>query len=485
LEGIATSDYPKTPVLKCGITDALRNHIVEKSYMTSRVNWVVQSSGVDYLHLLLVAMQYLVNEYKIDARFMLSVHDEIRFLVKEEDYERAALALQISNFWTRAMFSYMLGIKDLPISIAFFSAVDIDHVLRKEVTMSCKTLSHNTEIKEGICLTIHDLLKKLNTLELDKNKTGNTDNYDNSNSIENRSIIPAEFSESYQRSDDNNKFLIIQSISGEEEVKAKILELYENEIVNLKNSKKSKSNNKKKHILNANVGDQKSDIDEADKSNDAKDNKPDKSNDTKDDKSNDAKDDKSKDDKLNDAKDDKSNDAKDNKPTSSHDTNDKKRKDEHETNNDQALSNINITHDPYLQSEQPDTKDDYLVLDQIPRKRLLKTLKKGKSTKNGIKTVKLDPVKKSTTKASKPVTKNEIKTEPVKKSATKTSKPVTKNEIKTVKPEPVKKSATKTSKPITKNATTAVKPVKKNATKTAKTVKKIAKPTTKKKDKKE
>jgi DNA polymerase gamma 1 len=82
--------------------------------MTSRVNWVVQSSGVDYLHLLIISMAYLIEKYSIQARFMLSVHDEVRYLVKEEDRYRAALALQISNLWTRAIFSYKLGINDLP-----------------------------------------------------------------------------------------------------------------------------------------------------------------------------------------------------------------------------------------------------------------------------------------------------------------------------------------------------------------------------------
>jgi DNA polymerase gamma 1 len=115
LEEIATDRDPRTPVLKCGITDALKENVVNKNYMTSRINWVVQSSGVDYLHLLLVSMQYLMTKYNINGRFMLSVHDEVRFLVKEEDRYRAALALQISNFWTRAMFSYMLGINNLPL----------------------------------------------------------------------------------------------------------------------------------------------------------------------------------------------------------------------------------------------------------------------------------------------------------------------------------------------------------------------------------
>lgn len=44
----------------------------------------------------------------------------------------------------RCMFAYKLGLRDLPQSVAFFSAVDIDRCLRKEVTMDCKTPSNPT-----------------------------------------------------------------------------------------------------------------------------------------------------------------------------------------------------------------------------------------------------------------------------------------------------------------------------------------------------
>lgn len=52
----------------------------------------------------------------------------------------------------RCMFAYKLGLQDLPQSVAFFSAVDIDQCLRKEVTMNCKTPSNPTgmEKKYGI-----------------------------------------------------------------------------------------------------------------------------------------------------------------------------------------------------------------------------------------------------------------------------------------------------------------------------------------------
>ncbi|KAI8322639.1 DNA polymerase gamma [Martensiomyces pterosporus] len=160
LEAIATSDDPRTPALGCGITDALRKKVAGDRFMTSRVNWVVQSSGVDYLHLLLVSMAYLSRCYSIDLRFVISVHDEVRYMVPEHDVYRAAMALQISNLWVRSLFSYRLGIEDLPQSVAFFSAVDIDHVLRKEVDMECVTPTNATPIPPGVSCGISEILEK-------------------------------------------------------------------------------------------------------------------------------------------------------------------------------------------------------------------------------------------------------------------------------------------------------------------------------------
>ena len=161
LEEFAERERPRTPVLGAGITEALMRRYMNKgAFMTSRINWAIQSSGVDYLHLLIVSMDYLIRRFNLDARLAITVHDEIRYLVKEEDKHRAAMALQVSNVWTRAMFSQQMGIHDLPQSCAFFSAVDIDHVLRKEVDMDCITPSHPNKIPHGESLTMTELLDK-------------------------------------------------------------------------------------------------------------------------------------------------------------------------------------------------------------------------------------------------------------------------------------------------------------------------------------
>lgn len=172
LEEFAEQERPRTPVLGAGITEALMSRYVSKGgFLTSRINWAIQSSGVDYLHLLVVAMDYLIRRFNINARLSITVHDEIRYLVKDEDKYRSAMALQVANLWTRCMFAQQVGIDDLPQSCAFFSAVDIDHVLRKEVDLDCVTPSHKTPIPSGESIDILQLLKKGNEARLDDTLT--------------------------------------------------------------------------------------------------------------------------------------------------------------------------------------------------------------------------------------------------------------------------------------------------------------------------
>jgi len=93
-----------------------------------------------------------------DARFAISIHDEVRYLAPEAKAMPVALALQISNLLTRAIFAQRVGISDLPQSVAFFSAVDVDTVLRKEVTMDCVTPSSPEPIPAGQQFGIQDIL---------------------------------------------------------------------------------------------------------------------------------------------------------------------------------------------------------------------------------------------------------------------------------------------------------------------------------------
>ncbi|KAJ2625664.1 DNA-directed DNA polymerase gamma mip1 [Coemansia sp. RSA 1358] len=58
----------RPPVLECAVIDALKKSIAGDQYVISRTNWMVQSSSVEYLHLLLVSMSYLPWHYNIDIQ---------------------------------------------------------------------------------------------------------------------------------------------------------------------------------------------------------------------------------------------------------------------------------------------------------------------------------------------------------------------------------------------------------------------------------
>ncbi|VDP89974.1 unnamed protein product [Echinostoma caproni] len=166
LERIARSAEPQTPVLGAHLTRALNPKLVKEDFLPSRINWVVQSSAVDYLHCMLVIMGWLIQHYQLPARLCISIHDEVRYICRRDTANRVALALQISNLFTRCLFVYQLGMRDLPESVAYFSSVEIDTCLRKNPNDDCVTPSNpdgiqkTYNIQPGESLTMQDILNR-------------------------------------------------------------------------------------------------------------------------------------------------------------------------------------------------------------------------------------------------------------------------------------------------------------------------------------
>lgn len=147
LEEIASDCEPKTPFLKGRLSRALEPQSdKDDRFIPTKINWVVQSGAVDFLHLMLVCMRWLLGP---QIRFCLSFHDEVRYLVPQEYRYQAALALHVTNLFTRAFCIHQLGMRDVPRSIAFFSSVEIDTVLRKEADHDCKTPSNPHGLLKG------------------------------------------------------------------------------------------------------------------------------------------------------------------------------------------------------------------------------------------------------------------------------------------------------------------------------------------------
>lgn len=100
LEEIAGSEAPITPFLGGRLSRALEpQEGTEERFLPTRINWVVQSGAVDFLHLMLVSMRWLMGNR---VRFCLSFHDEVRYLVEDRYAHRAALAMHATNLLTRA-----------------------------------------------------------------------------------------------------------------------------------------------------------------------------------------------------------------------------------------------------------------------------------------------------------------------------------------------------------------------------------------------
>merc|ERR1719445_2722203 len=165
LEAVAMSDKPTTPVLGAGISRALDSRLIGRNYLTSRINWVVQSSAVDYLHLMLVAVEWLFQEMGIKGRFCISIHDEVRYMVVSEDRYKASLALHMANLLVRCEVCAKLGLTSLPASTAFFSSVDVDKVLRKEPGADCVTPSNSLGLEKGHGISRGESLNIWQTLD--------------------------------------------------------------------------------------------------------------------------------------------------------------------------------------------------------------------------------------------------------------------------------------------------------------------------------
>lgn len=167
LEQISSSKQPVTPFLNARLSRAMEttNTDDDDKFLPTKINWVVQSGAVDFLHLMLVSMRWLMRD---NARFCLSFHDEVRYLVPSKYKYNAALAMHVTNLMTRAFCASKLGMRDLPMSVAFFTAVEVDAVLRKESAHDCKTpsnphgLQNGYEIPPGESLDVWTALEKSN-----------------------------------------------------------------------------------------------------------------------------------------------------------------------------------------------------------------------------------------------------------------------------------------------------------------------------------
>ncbi|MFZ9244483.1 MAG: DNA polymerase, partial [Burkholderiaceae bacterium] len=125
------SKVPTLPALGTRISNALRPAVVGEDFATGRMNFTIQSAGAEMLGIILTATHWLMDEFKVQGQFAVSIHDELSWMVPEKSAKLFAGLFQIAHVISWARFHAGCGVNDLPLSRAFFSAVSIDNRIRK------------------------------------------------------------------------------------------------------------------------------------------------------------------------------------------------------------------------------------------------------------------------------------------------------------------------------------------------------------------
>lgn len=136
------SSVPTLPCLGSKISTSLRPSAVGNDFSTSRTNWCIQAGGSEMLSIFLTSVKYVARYYKIPFHFVISVHDEMVFMVPEKLAEVATGVMQIAHLMSWARYHASLGFTNLPLARAFFSGVSVDERMRKSPKDSTVTPSN-------------------------------------------------------------------------------------------------------------------------------------------------------------------------------------------------------------------------------------------------------------------------------------------------------------------------------------------------------
>jgi DNA polymerase gamma 1 len=125
------SSVPTLPCLGSKISTSLRPSAVGRDFSTSRTNWCIQAGGAEMLSLFLTSVKYVSRYYKIPFHFIISVHDEVVFMVPKNLSELATGVMQVAHLMSWARYHASMGINNVPLARAYFSGVSIDERMRK------------------------------------------------------------------------------------------------------------------------------------------------------------------------------------------------------------------------------------------------------------------------------------------------------------------------------------------------------------------
>lgn len=154
---VAFSSYSELPVLGTKISMALRRNAVGNDFITARTNYPIQALGTEMLATIITIISALIKKYKIDADYVMSVHDELVFMVNDNCVDRFCEILQTAHYLSWRLFHEKFGIDEFPWARAFFSSVEVRKCYTKEANESVVTISNPQEIPMGKSITIKDM----------------------------------------------------------------------------------------------------------------------------------------------------------------------------------------------------------------------------------------------------------------------------------------------------------------------------------------
>lgn len=132
METFAKTGQARTPALKKAAPFPLQNQYCNDDFLPSRLNRTIQATGVDLLDI----VQFMVAELspELDYTSCFTYHDEVLYLVKNEDRVAFSKNLCIAHAYAWSILASNLGYNNLPAGYLFFSSLNWDTVFRKEPT---------------------------------------------------------------------------------------------------------------------------------------------------------------------------------------------------------------------------------------------------------------------------------------------------------------------------------------------------------------
>jgi DNA polymerase gamma 1 len=131
-------------------------------FKTSRENFLIQASGAEFLSAIIVILTYLADKYGVEYYYCISIHDEMSFIVNENQVLEFAAIMQMAHFYTWNLFYEQFGVTEFPWQKAFFDSIEVGHCLRKEANEDLTTPSNPNGGSEppGYTITAKELYDK-------------------------------------------------------------------------------------------------------------------------------------------------------------------------------------------------------------------------------------------------------------------------------------------------------------------------------------